>query len=293
MNRSIPVPTVVALTLTNYWIKLGTIAFLVTSLLTLPIIKETDLSFYDFMTNEVVKTPGTIIRARITSTTFINTNITKTDFTFVTKDNQKHEGSSYNLGEHAKPGDKVTVEYPKSKPKRARIEGYHGNIYGPFALAWLLFPTLALLAIAIGIKKLLSTIELLRMGHVSEAIYRKMRATSLKVNGRGSSSREATKRVYRLEYEFETKKGETYHASFTTPYPEGKTDQDRSYQLVYDPTDPTKNYILAALKGNLHINEDGQFEGKTVLGLDGGKAKDLLVIAVIYLVIRYIVSHLT
>ena len=221
------------------------------------IINNTDLSFYHF-SGPVETVTGTVIQCGATSVSSggnedtDGTPVTETYYSFIAKDGLEYKDISYRTGAYNTKGNKVSVEYPKGKPYFARMRGYDREVFGVYALLFLLIPSLGLCLIIVGTSKGGKTLKLLSNGYGTEASFSNKVSTGTVINDN---------HVYKLNYEFIADDEKIHTCTIKTHRIVGLTSKKKNYQIVYDPNNPDSCFLLDSLPGNIRFNKKGEVVG--------------------------------
>jgi hypothetical protein len=217
-------------------------------------VMNADLSFMHFR-GEVVTVEGIVTASFDTGASVNERPVFKHHYTFTTHKEVTYRGISYSTGGDLPEGDTVTVEYPEGKPHYSRIRGMRRKEFGPAVLIILLLPAIGLTLIAIGLKKALRILRLLRHGQLTTGTLMSKVPTNVQVNKQP---------VYKLTFRFTDHLGHEYNVSANTHKPH-RLEDEREEQLVYSTHNPTDAIMLNALPASPAIHEDGTMEASPEL----------------------------
>lgn len=169
------------------------------------------------------------------------------------------EGVSYATGVCLQPGARVEVEFPRGRPRLARITGQRAKPMSPWAAVVLLFPLIGAGLAAAGWASGRRTARFFAEGLYAEGRAVDVQPTNRRVN---------KQTVYKVTLAFRDKFGKErrFSAETTQPYKLS----DRAEAVLYDPADPEKALALD-LVGKLSADMNGELLGepawKTLLRL--------------------------
>jgi hypothetical protein len=212
-----------------------------------------DWSFVQFR-GPLDTAPGAVTESRPTGSSENRRQIHEIHYTFMTPDEHTHQGVCYSLGLPMSAGEKVTVEYPAGRPETSRIKGMRTGMFGAFVLFVAIFPAVALVLVAIGLRSGRRGLRLLKHGQLAEGRLIDKRSTNMKVNNQT---------VWKYTFSFVAADGREYQAI-------GRSHTDRledepAESLLYDPANPTRSVMLGSLPGDPRIDEQGQIRVRAPL----------------------------
>ncbi|MDP9191319.1 MAG: DUF3592 domain-containing protein [Acidobacteriota bacterium] len=162
------------------------------------------------------------------------------------------EGVSYSTGQSVSAGESVMIEYDDDDPARSRIAGQRRAMFGAGLIFVSLFPFIGLLILIPSTLSGIKRNRLLREGIVAPGTLKSKSRTNMRINNR---------LVYELIFEFTTRDGRRQEAKART------TDTDRLQDeteepLLYDPTDPSRAYLLDEAPARPEIESNGDLRGR-------------------------------
>jgi hypothetical protein len=227
-----------------------------------------DLSFIHF-TGEILTVKGIVTASRDTGASVNERPVFEHHYTFRTHKDVEYKGVSYSTGGALNIGETATIEYPEGKPHYSRIQGMRRQEFGPAVLVITLIPAVSLVLIAVGLKKALRALRLLRHGELTTGTLISKAPTNIRVNKQP---------VYKLTFRFTDHLGNDLDVSANTHEPH-RLEDEREEQLVYSTHNPTDAIMLGALPSSPSIREDGTIEASP-----GIQSLFCLIIAVMVLV---------
>lgn len=170
---------------------------------------------------------------------------------------ERLQGVSYSTGRQVEPGDKVLVEYLEREPQRARISGQRTGTFSPAVMFVLLFPTIGLILVIVGVRWGNKRARLLREGVFTTGVLKSKTATNTRVNNR---------RVYELIFEFTARDGRRCEAKARTSLT-ARLEDEREEPLLYNPDKPEDATMLDDAGGRPQFDESGMLVGRPVAAL--------------------------
>ena len=161
-------------------------------------------------------------------------------------------GVSYSTGQDVSPGEAVEIEFAEGNPSRSRIAGQRRAMFGAGVTFVSIFP---LIGLAILVPATLSGIKrnrLLREGLLATGTLKSKERTNVTVNNRI---------LYELTFEFTARDGRQHEAKARTTATERLEDEAQE-PLLYDPSDPTRAYLLDEAPARPEIEPNGDLRGR-------------------------------
>ena len=170
---------------------------------------------------------------------------------------QTYRGTAYSTGDEVTPGEEVTVEYDEDDPERSRIEGMRRAIFGPAVALVNIFPLIGLGLLIPAMRTGLKRNRLLREGVLAQGKLIGREPTNMTINNR---------RVFELHFEFNARDGRRYTAKARTTNSE-RLEDEATEPLLYDPSDPTRAYVLDEAPARPELESNGDLRGRPVSAL--------------------------
>ena len=161
-------------------------------------------------------------------------------------DGMEYDGRSYATGTCLHTSA-VTVEYLRADPSYSRIRGMRRRLLGPWALLVALLPGAGLVVAAVGWRRGLLRLRLLRDGLPAPAAVVDKTPTNTKIMGRV---------VYRVTLEFTARDG-AHRVTVSTTEPERLGD-DKPEMVLFDPLAPERALPVDSLPGELARDHVGR-----------------------------------
>lgn len=166
-------------------------------------------------------------------------------------------GTSYTTGSSASPGEEVKVEYKDGDPQESRISGMRRGMFGPFVFIVTIFPFIGFVIVYFATKWGFRRAQLLRVGVLTTGKLIGKAPTNMTVNKR---------RVYELTFEFTSRDGRRCEAKARSS-DTARLEDEHAEPLLYDPSDPSRAYLLDEVPGRPGIDGTGELVGRPVAGL--------------------------
>ncbi len=167
------------------------------------------------------------------------------------------EGKSYSTGSTPSEGDVVTIEYDEDNPARSRIEGMRRAMFGPWAAIVAIFPAIGLIFLIPGMRTGIKRNRVLRDGILTTGTPIDRRPTNITINNRP---------LWEVVYEFHDRNGQRRECCARAVDTTRLTDEP-SEALLYDPTDPTKAYVIDEAPARPTFDANGDMEGRPMAAL--------------------------
>jgi hypothetical protein len=206
-------------------------------------------TFYHFL-GDLEKVPGRVIRCEDTHVEINERTIVKWKYTFEYQ-GQPYIGNSYAPEQEVPEGTPVTVEFAPGSPEYSRIEGLSEAIGSWWlTLLLLLFPGFGLALLGYNWVQVPKNLWLLRHGILAQGFYKDKQPTNVTVNDR---------REYKLRFVFKDGAG-AQHSAFAKSHTLTELTDEPSKPLLYDPNQPDRAVLLAALPGQPNLGDDGHWQ---------------------------------
>lgn len=148
----------------------------------------TDFASYSDFRGSLETAPARIIDSRRTSYSTGSKSSKRPIYAFdyqFTHGGGTHSGTSYQTGKGPAAGVSVTVEFPKGRPQRSRIQGMRTSPMDAWVLLFVpIFPLIGAGLVVVTLRGGLRITRLLQLGHASEAMVFECSPTNTTVNGR-------------------------------------------------------------------------------------------------------------
>ena len=228
-------------------------------------VMQADLSFATFR-NATGRATGRVLETRETGASENKQKVHASHYQYSVA-GRTFEGTSYTTGGAPAQGDEVEVEFDEGNPSRSRIAGMRRAPFGPGVLFVILFPAIGLIWLVLATRSGIRRNHLLAQGILTQATFKKMEATNVRVNRRT---------VYALHFEFTDRLGQRQQTTARTTDVERLRD-DATEPLLYDPERPSRAYLLDELPARPTVEQNGDLAGRT------GTAIALLILPAIVL----------
>jgi hypothetical protein len=200
-------------------------------------------TFYHFL-GDLEKVPGRVIRCEDTHVEINERTIVKWKYTFEHQ-GQPYIGNSYAPEQEVPEGTPVTVEFAPGSPEYSRIEGLSEAIGSWWlTLLLLLFPGFGLALLGYNWVQVPKNLWLLRHGILAQGFYKDKQPTNVTVNDRR---------------EYKDGAG-AQHSAFAKSHTLTELTDEPSKPLLYDPNQPDRAVLLAALPGQPNLGDDGHWQ---------------------------------
>ena len=209
-----------------------------------------DLSFVTFR-GEVAKAAGRVTRVEETNASENDTKVVATHYEYSVAGNP-FNGVAYATGRSKSVGENVEIEYTAADPAKSRIPGFRRAMFSPFVLFVLIFPAVGAGLIYAGLRVGHRRNHALEHGVLTSGKLVEKRATNVRVNNQP---------VYEFVFEFTARDGRRHQAAVRSNAPAALEDE-RAEPLLYDPSDPSRVYVLDEAPARPQINEAGELVGR-------------------------------
>lgn len=162
-----------------------------------------------------------------------------------------YTGTSFSTGTRAENGDAVRVLYLRADPARSRIAGMRPALFSSAVQLIVAIPIAGALIAISGTRSGLKRSHLLMHGLLTSGKLIDKTATNI---------RENKKTVYALTFEFTTRDGRRQSA-VTRSSETARLEDETQEQLLYDPSDPSRAYLLDELPARPQIDAAGELVG--------------------------------
>ena len=163
---------------------------------------------------------------------------------------RQYRGVSYGT---SAPTD-VEVEFKDGDPETSRIVGMRRKMFGPGVSFVTIFPLIGLLIAVFAAKYGLARNGILRDGVLASGKLVEKIPTNMTINDQ---------RVFELTFEFTTRNGQRAQAKTRTHQP-SRLEDDAQEQLLYDPQNPERAYLLDEAPAHPGVDGTGALIGRPV-----------------------------
>lgn len=167
------------------------------------------------------------------------------DYEFQAEDGRSYSAAAFTTGFPLKPGALVHVQYCRSRPERARIEGARARHFGPGALLALLFPLIGGAVLASMIRTGLQFGSLFAHGLAAQAGLMNKR----KIQGENAVSWEMT-------FSFKAADGGEHEVKVTVDNTRPLEDE-KTELVLYDRDQPKRAVLVDQLPPYAELDDDG------------------------------------
>jgi hypothetical protein len=164
-----------------------------------------------------------------------------------------HQGVSYSSGTSVSQGESVMIEYADDNPDKSRIAGMRRAMFGPGVTFVSLFPFIGLVILIPATLHGMKRNRLLREGIVTSGTLKSKMRTNVTVNNR---------LMYEMLFEFTARDGRHHEVKARTTDPPRLEDESQE-PLLYDPSDPTRAYLLDEAPARPEFEMNGDLRGRT------------------------------
>ncbi|MDW7690395.1 hypothetical protein R9C00_23455 [Flammeovirgaceae bacterium SG7u.111] len=210
---------------------------------------RSELTHLPLYFGKTVTVPGKVNQVRETGTVVNEQSIEEYYFSFWTKEGEKLEGSSFGTDYQYHVGSKVSVEYLKSNPEYARIEGCRTAENGiAIGLLPLVIPLIGLVMVTIALNGGIRSYWLLKKGVAGYGKLTRKKATGREINDQV---------IYKMFFKFKAIDGNEYMAVTHTHETDALEDEEKEV-LLYNPQKPREGILFDNLPGSPQLNELGE-----------------------------------
>lgn len=197
---------------------------------------------FEKLTDESPVVAGVVDSVNATKSSVNDMRVYAFNYSFTLPSGENLRGESFSETIYFEPGDTVDVQYSTADPSISRIRGMRSGEIGIWiSLIFLPFVIAGFIIAAIGIRKSLKAIYLLRVGEVALAKLVKKQETSAMVNNQI---------VYKMHFQFTANDKQKYTTICKT-YKTYWLEDDELERLVYDPNNPQNALMLDSLSRKL------------------------------------------
>lgn len=169
-----------------------------------------------------------------------------------------YTGESYFTGQRYEEKQQAPVEYLKSNPSLARLEGGRWAEFSPWILLFVgIVPGVGLLLVAFSFPHNLRSVQLLRYGRVGYGRLVNKEATNLSVN-------EQT--VYALTFKFTVESTGREHTVVAKTHKTDSLEDEELEPLLYLPNAPDRAVMFDHLPGSPTVDASGNLRGGSFVG---------------------------
>jgi len=225
---------------------------------------KSDLTGWFYFRGQLKTSEGTILASEKTGGTREGPNGERVfvywyHYSFIGPEGREYKGRSIEAGQELDKGARVTIEYPKGKPRISRIRGMSRSPIGLFGLMPVIFPLIGLCFIIKGLKKGARSNRLLQNGLQTTGKLISKVYTGVDVGSRRDGTAEP---IYKLTFEFTAEDGKTYKTRVKTEKPQ-ELENEAAEPLLYEPTNPSYAVMLDDLPGGPRVDEHGYIKTKS------------------------------